>query len=472
MSENTNNPLNDFLNQQEEAENNLFSPFSFSSQPEPAGTGVPVPPPVPAPQAPAAEISEIPVIPPVQVPQAEVPPAVQAPQASAAEDVAASKPAAASAQDSDPFAEALKKAQAKSEERLVGSFTEKEAVFVYGKAKDPISDRESTFEALRAKYEADFPELSDAKKVSWSVIYGKTNKSILNPGSDKVYDIKTEIEQSKTFLENIRKGKTDAEKHPECQIKPSIRAQSKGEACTLPAYKAYCSSEEEAQASDKTLVIMPSRDGKLYERRKTPVGIFMAPAEHLPEFPAVETGFQPALPKIPMHILMFILNFFKRLSERFEVEALVHILYDTIHGKYSLRVPKQEITTVSVDSVMEEDYPEYLIHVMDIHSHNTMPAKFSTIDDQDEKATRLYAVVGRFDQVFPEITVRASCGGKFIPLRPEDVFESDFKAYPYPSFWEKQIALPKPAALPALPSHTARVLVQKHRAGRNPDEVF
>lgn len=116
-----------------------------------------------------------------------------------------------------------------------------------------------------------------------------------------------------------------------------------------------------------------------------------------------------------MHILMFVLNFFKRLSERYEVEALVHILYDTIHRKYTLRVPKQELTAVSVDSVMEEDYPDYLIHVMDIHSHNTMPAKFSDTDDRDEKATRLYAVAGRFDQVFPEIAVRASCGGGSSP---------------------------------------------------------
>lgn len=65
MSESTNNPLNDFLNQaEEEPENSLFAPISFPSQPEPAGAAVPVPPSVPAPQAPAAEMPEIPAIPP------------------------------------------------------------------------------------------------------------------------------------------------------------------------------------------------------------------------------------------------------------------------------------------------------------------------------------------------------------------------------------------------------------------------
>ncbi len=103
--------------------------------------------------------------------------------------------------------------------------------------------------------------------------------------------------------------------------------------CGLPAYKAYCSTEEEAAACDKPIVILPARDGRLYERRKTPVGT--APAAHLPELPpSLKRVSNRHSPKIPMHILMFVLNFFKRLSERYEVEALVHILYDTIHRKY------------------------------------------------------------------------------------------------------------------------------------------
>ena len=160
MSESTNNPLNDFLNQaEEESEDSLFAPIPFPSQPEPAGAAVPVPPPVPAPQAPAAKMPEIPVIPPVQAPtQAQTPsatPAQQKPAPDKAESPAAVQP-------DDPFAEALKKAQAKSEERLADSFAGKDAVFVYGKAKDPISDRACTFEDLRVRYETCLLYTSDA----------------------------------------------------------------------------------------------------------------------------------------------------------------------------------------------------------------------------------------------------------------------------------------------------------------------
>ena len=60
--------------------------------------------------------------------------------------------------------------------------------------------------------------------------------------------------------------------------------------------------------------------------------------------------------------------------------------------------------------------------VMEIHSHNTMSAYFSADDDKDERATGLYAVVGRFDKVFPDILVRISVGGKFVQVPIEDVF--------------------------------------------------
>ena len=95
------------------------------------------------------------------------------------------------------------------------------------------------------------------------------------------------------------------------------------------------------------------------------------------------------------------------------------------------------------------DVEDDLIHVMDIHSHNTMPAVFSQTDDDDEKATRLYAVLGRIDQLFPEITVRASCGGKFIPVRPKDVFSESIL---YPREWDSQIAKADHIKKPLVPS--------------------
>lgn len=509
MSENKNNPLNDFL-EMEENSNGMFDDFPFGvPATQPVVQNVPAQSPAPVAQ-PAAQASAMqmpqqtaqPVVVPPQQPVYQAPqaapqavpqqvqatvqknvsapapaqgsmfeaamaqtpvaaqiPAVQAPVAQSAP--VASAPAVNSlaeapvqqtiSEAADPFAAALATAKAQSDSRLIESCVTREAIFSYGKAKEPITDREFTFEDLREKYETDFPELAESKKVEWTVTYGKESKTINNPGSDKVYEIKAEIEKSKKFLEGIKKGKSDTDKNPECIVKPRIKAQSKGEVIPLSSYKEFCSTLTDAHKSDKAIVLLPSSDGRLYQMRKTPVGTFTAQVDYLPEFEAVNPGFQMTVPKIPMSLLLFIWDFFAGLSERYRLEALVHILFDTKRNKYTVRIPKQKLTHTSVDSVMNEEYPEHMIHVMDIHSHNTMPAHFSSVDDEDEKPTRLYAVMGRLDKVLPEITVRASCGGKFIPVEPADVFDIKVSTITHPKNWDEQIQLPKDKEFPALP---------------------
>ena len=336
----------------------------------------------------------------------------------------------------DKFDMVMQNLEVQGEKRMLEALAAKPAIFSYAKVKENIEDRDSTFEDLRQKYEADFPELSDPKTISWTVNYGKTTKSVSNPGSDKVYDIKTEIENSKAFKEALKKAKTDAEKNPECIVKLFKKAQTKGEA--LSGIKELCLTKAEAAQTNKPIVLLPSKDGRVYEQRRNEIGCFTAPAENVREFEDIRAEFKMALPKIPAHIFSKVMGFFKSISDELHYEVLVHILYDTEEKEYIIKVPKQRISEASVNSETDEPYPDRCIHVMDFHSHNTMPAVFSETDNADEKETRLYAVAGRFNRTFPEITVRAGCAGKFIPLNPEDVFEGDFFGS-YPEEWKENI---------------------------------
>lgn len=100
--------------------------------------------------------------------------------------------------------------------------------------------------------------------------------------------------------------------------------------------------------------------------------------------------------------------------------------------------PEQAVSKISVDSQLSEKFvSERYIHYMDIHSHNTMSAFFSPVDDHDEKATRLYTVVGRLDKCVPEIKTRISNGGKFLEIDPAEVFE--FTGGSFPKEWKKQV---------------------------------
>jgi hypothetical protein len=322
---------------------------------QPAAPQDAIPTPVPAvqnPQTPqAAPPTEQQVIPQAQQVVPQVQPAAQQQPVAQPQPVmqqAAPDPAPVQETMLDKFDMVMQNLEVQGEKRMLEALAAKPAIFAYAKVKENIEDRDSTFEDLRQRYEADFPELSDPKTISWTVNYGKTTKSVSNPGSDKVYDIKAEIENSKVFKEALKKAKTDAEKNPECIVKLFKKAQTKGEA--LSGIKELCLTKAEAAQTNKPIVLLPSKDGRVYEQRRNEIGCFTAPAENVREFEDIRAEFKMALPKIPAHIFSKVMGFFKSISDELHYEVLVHILYDTEEKEYIIKVPKQRISEASVNS--------------------------------------------------------------------------------------------------------------------------
>jgi PRTRC genetic system protein A len=61
--------------------------------------------------------------------------------------------------------------------------------------------------------------------------------------------------------------------------------------------------------------------------------------------------------------------------------------------------------------------------VIDLHSHNSMPAFFSATDDADEQGLRFYAVIGRIDTDQPQIRVRVGVYGHFLDVPADMIFD-------------------------------------------------
>jgi len=60
--------------------------------------------------------------------------------------------------------------------------------------------------------------------------------------------------------------------------------------------------------------------------------------------------------------------------------------------------------------------------VLDLHSHTgSMPARFSPIDDFDEKGFSLYGVVADLRQLFPTVELRLGVYGYMLPIQREEV---------------------------------------------------
>jgi hypothetical protein len=200
----------------------------------------------------------------------------------------------------------------------------------------------------------------------------------------------------------------------------------------------------DADAADKTISIVPAKDGKVYEIRKHLMGKFVTPVVGCDLLSDLRPGFTRTLPLIPQIMLMQIVAFFRYYTRHgADNEALLNIYWDTVNQTFFVDAPEQVVSKASVNSRISDEYAdERFLHYMDIHSHNSMRAFFSPTDDADEKATRLYTVIGELYKGIPDIKTRISNGGKYFEIDPGEVFEP--LQEPFPDEWRKKVRFREP----------------------------
>lgn len=124
-----------------------------------------------------------------------------------------------------------------------------------------------------------------------------------------------------------------------------------------------------------------------------------------------------------------------------EYEALVLIYWDKWKEEYLAYVPKQNVSKAGIHASLQKnpyDDESCYIHYADIHSHNSMEAFFSSIDDADERGTGIYMVLGHLDHFYPEIAARICCGGSFVDIDPGTVVEG--LEEPFPPEWCTEVS--------------------------------
>ena len=147
---------------------------------------------------------------------------------------------------------------------------------------------------------------------------------------------------------------------------------------------------------------------------RTPLGVFKGTTDETGEVTALDFKFQ--MPKIPGGLLDAIIAYFRKDLTR---EAMVQVYHNEDRGYY-LSYPEQDTTKVRVSYKLEPK-PDTL--VMTVHSHNTMSARFSAIDDEDECYTGIFGVIGRLGRnAITEVNFRAGMEGCFKPLYAGDLF--------------------------------------------------
>ena len=324
----------------------------------------------------------------------------------------------------------------KTAENTKKGLLEKPPVFYHKGVKEDIEDASMTFEELRIRKSEDFTDLEEGKRVSWSVEYCGIRKEVKDPKGTTIISTKEMIERSREFLDALKKTK---DKDPCCYVKPKVEMKTKGNA----AYKGKFGTLEEARTSDKVICLIPSNDGRIYELRKMEQGEFIAPKKNVVDFSEVRAGFSPALPKIPAELMGQIIAFFRAfMTDHGENEAFAQIYWDKAEKRFFAYVPKQSVCKEEVEADLHDcpydDEERYLCYA-DIHSHNSMDAFFSGKDDQDERSTGLYLVLGKLDKFYPDVKARIFCGDSFVSINPNIVMEG--LEQPFPKEWLTQVSI-------------------------------
>ena len=171
---------------------------------------------------------------------------------------------------------------------------------------------------------------------------------------------------------------------------------------------------------NQNLFLVTGRDGNRYRIEQMPYGQFDCRED------GAEADFHLSAGKIPGRLFREILRFFQRDPHR---EAAAQIFYDDKTGSYELHFPEQKagVCTVVFDRDMRLESEKVL--VMDAHSHGQMNAFFSSVDDHDEKGTRLFLVLGRISGKMPAWKLRAGIAGHYRELELSDVFDMEGVLY-------------------------------------------
>lgn len=166
------------------------------------------------------------------------------------------------------------------------------------------------------------------------------------------------------------------------------------------------------------------------------IGLFIVGTKDVPGLPDLGEGVLLNIPKVPYPMLLQTITFFRAVMEKFNnTEAMVQFYYDRSTSSYIMHCPDQEVSGASIKFKRDQSMDDKYTLVMDIHSHNTMGAFFSNIDDADEKETRIFGVIGKLKNDDPEMKFRISVGGDFKEISVFDIFEYPFPEASFPKEW-------------------------------------
>lgn len=120
----------------------------------------------------------------------------------------------------------------------------------------------------------------------------------------------------------------------------------------------------------------------------------------------VEPFVELIYPRIPADLLRLMLELARAASPDGQpIEAVFHLSWSGL--SWELEIPVQEASAAHVQPLGPAIGSSYARALIEVHSHHTMPARFSEVDDADETGFRLFGVLG---DIFGDACLRVRVG--------------------------------------------------------------
>ena len=136
-------------------------------------------------------------------------------------------------------------------------------------------------------------------------------------------------------------------------------------------------------------------------------------------------------PKLDPSIFAQILECFKYIQGKTKEELAINVYYDTETKDFIVNLPKQVISAARVTYEFDEtyEYDDRYVPYLQIHSHHSMAASFSSTDDNDESRGLLqfFGVLGKINAnstIYDvDCSFRIWTGKTFVKVTTHDVFD-------------------------------------------------
>ena len=142
--------------------------------------------------------------------------------------------------------------------------------------------------------------------------------------------------------------------------------------------------------------------------------------DHIPFLQELTPTATLRLPKLSPKLMVRALLFFRRVYQQYHSEAAVLLHYSPENHIYRLHCPEQSVSADTVHYDASDRFDGYQL-VGTIHSHASMVAFHSGVDDHDEQHfDGLHITVGRLDQPYFTVSCSAVVNGQRFHLVPEN----------------------------------------------------